>query len=121
MSFKGYDGANRRRSVRFQVTRSTCLARLERRSAGEFGNEAGGALGAGGGKRSEDLPGTGASLGFITAGDFACDHRGAKLAFGQIVSSLDAIAIQKVKEMIALFMEPIAHGLFIGFATGKLQ
>jgi branched-chain amino acid transport system substrate-binding protein len=37
VSFKGYDGANRRRSVRFQVTRSTCLARLERRSAGEFG------------------------------------------------------------------------------------
>ena len=58
---------------------------------------------------------------FVAAGDFACDHRGAKLAFGQIVSSLDAIAIQKVKEMIALFMEPIAHGLFIGFATGKLQ
>ena len=47
---------------------STCLARLERSSAGEFGNEAGGALGAGGGQRSEDLPGTSAFLGFVTGG-----------------------------------------------------
>jgi hypothetical protein len=61
----------------------TCLAWLERSCAGELGYEAGGALGAGGGKRSEDLPGTGASLGFITAGDFACDHRWPQLAFGQ--------------------------------------
>jgi hypothetical protein len=33
------------------------------------------------------------------------------LAFRQIVSSLDPIVIQKGKEMIALFMESIAHGL----------
>jgi hypothetical protein len=41
------------------------------------------------------------------------------LAFGQIVSGLDAIVIQKGKEMIALFMEPITHGLFVGFAAAK--
>ena len=38
----------------------TRLARLKGSSAGEFGDEAGGALGAGGGQRSEDLPGAGA-------------------------------------------------------------
>jgi hypothetical protein len=45
---------------------SMCLARLERSCAGELGDETGGALGAGGGQRSEDLPGTGAFLGFVT-------------------------------------------------------
>src|SRR4029077_16244761 len=40
-----------------------CLARLERSCSSEFGNEAAGALGAGGRKRSEDLPGTGTFLG----------------------------------------------------------
>ena len=29
--------------------------------------------------------------------------------------------IQKGKEMIALFMEPIAHGFFVRFAAGRLQ
>src|SRR5262245_37549010 len=42
------------------------LARLERSSSGNFGYEAGGALGAGGGQRSKDLPGSRAFLGFVT-------------------------------------------------------
>ena len=52
---------------------------------------------------------------------FACHHRGAQLAFGQIVGRLDAIVIQKGKEMIALFMKPIAHGFFVGFAARRFQ
>ena len=43
------------------------------------------------------------------------------MAFGQIVGSLDAIVIQKGKEMIALFIEPIAHGFFVRFAAGRFQ
>ena len=43
-----------------------CLAALERSSSGDFGYETGGALGAGGGQRSEDLPGSRAFLGFVT-------------------------------------------------------
>jgi hypothetical protein len=73
------------------LKRRTCLARLERSSAGKFGNEAGAALGAGGGQRSEDLPGTSAFRGFVTAGDFACDHRRTQLAFGQVVSGLNTV------------------------------
>ena len=98
-----------------------CLAPLERSRAGESGDEACGALGASSRQRSEDLPGSGAFWSFIAAGDFARDHRGAQLAFGQIVSGFDAIVIQEGKEMIALFMEPIAHGLFVWFAAGRLQ
>ena len=71
----------------------TCLARLERSSAGELGNKASSALGAGGGQRSEDLPGTSTFFGFITTGDFACDHRGPQLAFGQIVGGINAVVI----------------------------
>jgi hypothetical protein len=99
----------------------TCLARLERSCAGELGYEGGGALGAGGGQRSEDLPGTGAFLGFITAGDFARDDRWAQLAFGQIVGGINAVVIQKGKEMVALFIETVTHGLFAGFAAGRVQ
>jgi hypothetical protein len=48
---------------------SICLAPLEGSSPGEFGYEAGGTLGAGGGgQRSEDLPGSGAFLGFVATG-----------------------------------------------------
>ena len=43
------------------------------------------------------------------------------MAFGQIVGSLDALVIQKGKEMIALFMKPIAHGFFVGFAARRFQ
>jgi hypothetical protein len=43
-----------------------CLAALERSSSGDFGYETGGALGAGGGQRSEDLPGSRAFWGFVT-------------------------------------------------------
>ena len=39
---------------------------------------------------------------------------GRELTFRQIVSGLDAIVIQKGKEMIALFKEAITHGLFVG-------
>ena len=91
-----------------------CLAPLERSRAGEGGDEAGGALGTSSRQRSEDLPGLGAFWGFVAAGDFARNHRGTQLAFGQIVGSLDAIVIQKGKEMIALFMKPIAHGFSLG-------
>jgi hypothetical protein len=98
-----------------------CLAPLKRSRAGEGGDEAGGALGASRRQRSEDLPGSGAFWSFIAAGDFACNHRGAQLAFRQIVSSLDSIVIQKGKEMIALFMESFAHSLFVWFAAGRLQ
>src|SRR5262249_21961235 len=58
------------------------LARLERSSSGNFSYEAGGALGAGGGYRSKDFPGSRAFLGFVTTGDLACDDRRAQLAFG---------------------------------------
>jgi hypothetical protein len=67
------------------------------------------------------LPGSGGFWSFIAAGDFACNYRGAQLAFRQIVSCRDPIVIQKGKEMIALFMEPFAHGLFVGFTAGGLQ
>jgi hypothetical protein len=98
-----------------------CLARLERSCAGKGGDEAGGALGAGGGQRSEDLPGSRAFKSFVAAGDFARDHRGAQLAFGQIIGGIDAIVIQKGKEMIALFIEPIAHGFFVRFVARGFQ
>jgi hypothetical protein len=62
---------------------------LERSSSGDFGYEAGGTLGTGGGQRSEDLPGSGAFLGFITTGDLACDDRRAQLAFGQVVGGIN--------------------------------
>ena len=94
---------------------------LERSSSGDFGYEAGGALGAGGGQRSENLPGLRAFLGFVTTGDLACDHRRAQLAFGQVVGAIDAVVIQEGKEMVALFMESVAHGFFVRFAAGRLQ
>jgi hypothetical protein len=97
------------------------LGRLERSSSGDFGYEAGGALGAGGGQRSEDLPGSRAFLGFVTTGDLACDDRRAQLAFGQVVGGINALVIQKGKEMIALFIEPFTHGFFVRFAAGRLQ
>ncbi len=68
-----------------------------------------------------DLPSSGAFLGFVTTGNLAGDHRGAQLAFSQVVGGINAIVIQKGKEMVALFIEPIAHGFFVGFAAGKLQ
>jgi hypothetical protein len=70
-----------------------CLPLLQRSCAGELGYEAGGALGAGGGQRSEDLPGMRTFLGFVTTGNFACDHRWAQLAFGQVVGGINAIVI----------------------------
>jgi len=94
---------------------------LERSCAGEGGDEAGGALGASSCQRSEDLPGSGAFRSFVAAGYFARDHRGPQLAFGQIIGGIDAIVIQKGKEMIALFIEPIAHGFFVRFAAGRFQ
>jgi hypothetical protein len=84
-----------------------------RRGSGDFGYEAGGTLGTGGGQRSEDLPSSGALLGLVTTGDLACDHRGAQLAFSQVVSGINAIVIQKGKEMIAVFIESFAHGFFV--------
>jgi hypothetical protein len=98
-----------------------CLASLEGSGSGDLGYETGGALGASSRQRSEDLPGSGTFWSFIAAGDFARNHRGAQLTFGQIVSGLDAIMIQEGKEMIALFMESMAHGLFVGFAARRLQ
>jgi hypothetical protein len=92
------------------------LAPLERSCAGEGDDEASRALGAGSCQRSEDLPGSGAFRSFVAAGDFARDHRGAQLTFGQIVRGVDAIVIQKGKKMIALFMEPIAHDGEAGIA-----
>ena len=97
------------------------LAPLDGSSPGEFGDEAGGALGAGGGQRGEDLPGSRAFLGFVTTGDLAGDYGWAQLAFREIISGIDAIVIQKGKEMIALFVEPFADGFFTGFAAGRLQ
>jgi hypothetical protein len=47
---------------------------LERSSSGDFGYETDGALGAGGGQRSEDLPSSRAFFGFVTTVDFARDH-----------------------------------------------
>jgi hypothetical protein len=82
-----------------------CLAPLERSSPGDFGYKTGGALGAGGGERNEHLPGARAFFGFVfvTTGDLACDHRWAQLAFSQVVSGINAIVIQKGKEMIAVY------------------
>ena len=85
------------------------------------GDEAGGALGASSCERSEDLPGSGAVRSFVAAGYFASDNGGPQLAFGQIIGRIDAIVIQKGEEMIALFIEPIAHGFFVGFAVGQGQ
>jgi hypothetical protein len=58
------------------------FSRLDRSCTGELGYEAGGALGAGSGQGSEDLPGMRTFFGFVTTGNFACDHRWAQLAFG---------------------------------------
>ena len=44
--------------------------------------------------------------------------RWAQLAFGQVVGGINAIVIQKGKEMVALF---IAHGFFAWFAAGRVQ
>ena len=63
----------------------------------------------------------GAFFGFVTTGDLACDHRWTQLAFSQVVGSINALMIQKSKEVIALFMEPFAHGFFVRFAAGRLQ
>ena len=67
------------------------------------------------------MPSSRAFLGFVTTGDLAGDYGRAQLAFREIISGIDAIVIQKGKEMIALFMEPMTHGLFVGFAARKLQ
>ena len=67
------------------------------------------------------MPGSRAFLGFVTTGDLAGDYGWAQLAFREIISGIDAIVIQKGKEMIALFIEAIAHGLFVGFTAGRLQ
>src|ERR1700747_914078 len=101
--------------------RCTCLARLERSGAGELGNEADGALGAGSGQRSKDLPGPSAFWGFVTAGNFACDHRWAQVAFGQVISGLNTVVIQKGEEMVTLLMQTVAHGFLAGFAAGRVQ
>ena len=77
---------------------------MEGSSPGDFGYEADGTLGAGGGHRSEDLPGSGAFLGFVTTGDLAGDDRWAQLAFREIIRGIYAVVIQKGKEMIALFV-----------------
>ena len=37
----------------------------------------------------------------------------------QIIGDINAIAIQKGKEMIALFIESIAHGFFVRFVAGE--
>ena len=50
----------------YHLALCVCLAALERSSSGDFGYETGGALGAGGGQRSEDLPGSRAFWGFVT-------------------------------------------------------
>jgi hypothetical protein len=94
---------------------------LERSCAGEGGDEASGALCASGSQRSWDLRGLGAVRSFVAAGDFAGDHRGAQLAFGQIIGGINAIVIQKGEEMIALFIEPIAQGFFVGLAAHRLH
>jgi len=60
-------------------------------------------------------------LGFVTAGDFSCDHRRTQLAFGQVVSGLNTVVIQKGKEMVALLVQTIAHGFFAWFAAGRVQ
>src|SRR5262249_39018662 len=58
---------------------------------------------------------------FVTAGDFACDHRRAQLAFGQVVSGLNAVVIQKGKEMVALLLQAVSPGFFAWFAAGGFQ
>ena len=75
--------------------------------AGEGVDKTANPLSAGRCQRSEDLPGLRAFSSFVAAGDFAGDHRGAQLTFGQVVGGINALVIQKGKEMIALFMEPI--------------
>ena len=47
--------------------------------------------------------------------------RWAQVAFGQVVGGINAVVIQKGKEMIALFIEPFAHGFFVRFAAGRFQ
>src|SRR6202011_3985185 len=71
--------------VRCRTVLSLCLARLERSCAGDFGYETGGALGAGGGQRSEDLPGSRAFGSFAATGDLTRDDRWVQVAFGQVV------------------------------------
>ena len=98
-----------------------CLARVERSCAGEGVDKTGSPLNAGRCQRSEDLPGSSAFRSFVATGDFTGDHRVAQLAFGQIIGGIDTIVIQKGEEVIALFIEPIAHGFFVGLAARRLQ
>ena len=58
-------------------------------------------------------------MGFVAAGDFAGDHRRAQLTFCEVIGGIDAIVIQKGKEMIALFIEAIAHGFFVRFVAWR--
>ena len=94
---------------------------MERSCAGEGVDKTGSPLNAGRCQGSEDLPGLRAFRSFVAAGDFAGDHRVAQLTFGKIIGSIDALVIQKGEEMIALFMESIAHGFFVRFAARSLQ
>jgi hypothetical protein len=40
---------------------------------------------------------------------------------GQVVGGINARVIQEGKEMVALFIEAIAHGFFAEFAAGRPQ
>jgi len=57
------------------------------------------------------LPGARAFKSFVAAGDFAADYRGAQLTFGQIIGAIDAVTIQKGKEMITLLVGNGEEGL----------
>ena len=108
---------------RLTVKQRLCLAPLEGSGSGDFGDEAGGTLDTGGGQRSEDLPGSGSFLGFVTPRRSCVRSlRGAVgVQPGCYYSGFNAIVIQKGQEMIVLFIEPIAYGFFVRFAAGKLQ
>jgi hypothetical protein len=84
-----------------------------RRGSGDFGYEAGGTLGTGGGQRSEDLPSSGALLVLLPQEILRAITAGRSRRFSQVVSGINAIVIQKGKEMIAVFIESFAHGFFV--------
>jgi hypothetical protein len=97
------------------------LARLERGGAGHGIDEAGGALGAGCRQRCQDLPGPSAFWSFVTTRDFACDYCRTQLAFGQVVSGINSVVIQKGKEMVALFCQAVADGFMMMSVALLLQ
>src|SRR5215218_1737260 len=94
--------------------RCTCLAPLNKYWAegeprGQEVGEGGAGLAAGGGQRGEDLPGSGAALGLVAAGELAADDGRAQLPLGEVVGCVHGFMIEEGEQVVALRAEPLAQ------------